>query len=120
MKVCITSQGEDLKSPMDPRFGRCRYFFLVDLNTSQFEVFENPNIHAERGAGIQSAQFVVEKGIEAVITGRVGPKAAQTLDSAGIRIVTEVEGTVMEAIERLKDVGIIPAGGPLQPGKKCD
>jgi predicted Fe-Mo cluster-binding NifX family protein len=95
---------------MDPRFGRCRYFIIVDLATSQFEAFENPNVDAGRGAGIQSAQFVAGKGIEAVLTGRVGPKAFHTLDSADISIITDFEGSVKEAIEKYRESKVFRTG----------
>ena len=42
MKICITSQGDSLDSEMDSRFGRCRYFIIVDLQSGEFEVIENP------------------------------------------------------------------------------
>jgi len=33
MKICITTQGFDLKSLVVPRFGRCAYFIFYDLDT---------------------------------------------------------------------------------------
>jgi predicted Fe-Mo cluster-binding NifX family protein len=36
------------------------------------------------------------------MTGYCGPKAFQTLQVAGIKVVSDVSGTVMEALERLK------------------
>lgn len=100
MKVCITSTGPGLDSEMDPRFGRCQYFLFVDLETLGCEAVENPNIGAAGGAGIQSAQLVANKGVEALITGQVGPNAFTTLQAAGIKILTGASGKVREALDK--------------------
>ncbi len=102
MKICVTSEGNSLDSKVDPRFGRCQYFIIVDTDTLQFEPIQNPNIEAMGGAGIQSAQLVASKQIKAVLTGNVGPNAFQTLQAAGIDIFTGASGTVKEAIEKYK------------------
>ena len=101
-KICITSEGNNLDSKVDSRFGRCQYFIIVDSDTLQFEAIENPNIESMGGAGIQSAQLVASKKIKAVVTGNVGPNAFQTLQAAGIKIFTGASGTVKEAIEKYK------------------
>lgn len=100
MKVCITSTGPGLDSEMDPRFGRCQYFLFVDLETLGCEAVENPNIGAAGGAGIQSAQLVANKGVEALITGQVGPNAFTTLQAAGIKILTGASGKVREVLDK--------------------
>ena len=41
MKVAVTASGKDLDSPIDPRFGRCAYFMIVDTDSMSFEIFEN-------------------------------------------------------------------------------
>jgi len=67
MKVVVTAQGNTLQSPVDPRFGRARYFLLVDTDTGQFTVHDNTqNLNVPQGAGIQSAQTVSRLGAEAV------------------------------------------------------
>jgi len=38
MKVAITSSGNTLDALIDPRFGRCAYFIIVDTDTMQFKV----------------------------------------------------------------------------------
>ena len=106
MKVCITSQGPDLESQVDPRFGRCAYFVFYDLDADNFEIIENPNISGVSGVGIQNAQLMAEKGVEVVITGNLGPNAASVLQQAGIRVITGVSGKVKDVIERIKREGI--------------
>ena len=102
MKICITSEGNNLDSKVDPRFGRCQYFIIVDTDTLEFEAIQNPNLEATGGAGIQSAQLVASKKVKAVLTGNVGPNAFQTLTAGGIEIYTQVSGSVKEAIEAYK------------------
>lgn len=102
MKVAITSTQSNLEGKVDPRFGRCRYFLIVDTETLQFEAIENPNASLGGGAGIQSGQLVAQKGVEAVLTGNCGPNAFQTLAAAGINVVTGASGLIKEAIEKFK------------------
>ena len=65
MRICITSEGDNLDSKVDPRFGRCRYFVIIDTDTIEFEAICNPNIDAMGGAGIQSGQLISEKKVSA-------------------------------------------------------
>ncbi len=112
MKICVTSQEDNLDSQVDPRFGRCQYFIIVDTETLEFEAIKNPNIDAMGGAGIQSSQLVADKEINAVITGNVGPNAFQTLQSFGIDVITGVSGTVKEIVEKYKKNELKSTQGP--------
>jgi len=71
MKLAVTSMGDNLDSQVDPRFGRCQYFVIVDPETMQFEAVQNPNIQAGSGAGIATAQMIAQKGVDTVLTGNV-------------------------------------------------
>lgn len=115
MKVCITSTGDNLDSTVDPRFGRCGYFIIVDPESLEFKAIPNPNVSATGGAGIQSAQLVAKEGAEAVVTGNVGPNAVQTLTSLGIKVFTGAAGTVKEAIEKYKTGGYKETNSPTVP-----
>jgi len=101
MKICVSSTADSLDAPVDPRFGRCPYFIIVDSDTMQFEVIPNAASGAMGGAGIQATQIIVSKGVKVVITGNVGPNAFQALSAAGIKIITGAYGTVREVIEKI-------------------
>lgn len=101
-KICITAQGKDLEAEVDPRFGRARYFLIVDPETLSFEVEENPNINAPQGAGIQAAQFISSKNVGTVLTGSVGPNAQRVLQSSGILVITGTTGKVKDALSKYK------------------
>ena len=102
MKVAVSATGENLDAQIDPRFGRCQYFIIVDVDSLKYEAVLNESAMASGGAGIQAAQSVVGMGVEAVITGNVGPNAFQTLNASGIKIVTGANGIVKDAVERYK------------------
>ena len=103
MKLCVTSSGQRLEDAVDPRFGRCQYFIIVDTESMQFEAIENPAMSAGGGAGTQAGQLVANKGAEVVLTGNVGPNAFNTLQAAGLKIVVGLSDiTVGQAIEEFK------------------
>ena len=112
MKICVTSQGDNLGSQVDPRFGRCQYFIIVDTDTLEFEAIQNPNIDAMGGAGIQSGQFVAGKQVKAVLTGNVGPNAFQTLQAGGVEVIVGVSGSVKEIVEKYKKGELKPTDNP--------
>ena len=110
MKLIVTMQRPDLDSSMDPRFGRARYFLLVDTETDEMTVHDNhQNLNAAQGAGIQAAQVVTQLGAQAVLTGHVGPKAFATLQAGQVAIYSGVTGTVRQALERWRSGHLQPA-----------
>lgn len=100
MRIAVSSAGNTLESPVDPRFGRCRYFLIIDTGTLAFEAVENPNISLGGGAGIQSAQLVADKGVQYLLTGNCGPNAFQTLTAAGIGVITGCSGMVSDLVNQ--------------------
>jgi len=108
MKVAVSSNGEDLNAQLDPRFGRCAYFLVVNPEDMSFEAFNNESAAQGSGAGIQAAQFLASQGVEAVITGNCGPNAVQTLLAAGVELFGGQTGTVREVVERFKNGHLKP------------
>jgi len=112
MKICVTAEENNLDSQVDSRFGRCQYFIIFDLETSEFEAIDNPDINGMGGVGIKAGQLMAEKSVEAVLTGNVGPNAFRTLQAAGIKVITGVSGTVKKAVEKYRAGGFKSNQGP--------
>jgi predicted Fe-Mo cluster-binding NifX family protein len=103
MKLAITSEGEGLQAPVDPRFGRAKFFVVIDTETRAAMAIPNAvNLNAAQGAGIQAGKTVVESGVEALITGHVGPKAFTTLQAGNVKVYTGAAGSVADAVEQFK------------------
>lgn len=100
MKLAITAKGSTLSSPVDLRFGRAPYIIIVDSDTLEFEVCDNTsNVNAFKGAGIQAATMIHNKGAEVLMTGYCGPKAFQIIETANIKLISDITGSVNEAID---------------------
>ena len=100
MKIAVTSKGTTLEDQVDPRFGRCANFVIVETDDMRFEAIENNNASVGGGAGIQSGQLVADKDATVVLTGNCGPKAFRTLEAANIEVVIGASGTIRNAIEQ--------------------
>ena len=113
MKVIVSSDGENLDSQVDPRFGRAFKFMLVDTDTGEAKTIDNSaSMNAAQGAGIQAAETISKLGAECLITGHCGPKAFRALQAAGVEVYTGASWTISEAIEKLKSHELELSTGP--------
>ncbi|MEJ2096799.1 MAG: NifB/NifX family molybdenum-iron cluster-binding protein [Deltaproteobacteria bacterium] len=113
MKIAVTATDQDLSAAVDPRFGRCPYFILVDPDSMEFQVVENSqNLNLPQGAGIQAGKTIADARADVLITGNCGPKAFKVLEQAGVQVITGAGGTVAEVIEKYKNGALRPATQP--------
>ncbi|MGA9097907.1 MAG: NifB/NifX family molybdenum-iron cluster-binding protein [Methanotrichaceae archaeon] len=115
MKICVTAGALGLDSPVDPRFGRCPFFVIVETEGMTAESVPNTDAGTTGGAGIQAAQAVVKLDVAALITGNIGPNALQTLSKAGIDVYKNLGGSVREAVEQFKREGLQKITSPSAP-----
>ena len=111
MKIVVTANGTDLDAPASPVFGRCPTYVFVDTETMEFEAVDNPAMSASGGAGIQAAQFVIEQGAQAVLTGNVGPNAFGVLQAANVPVYLLGSVNVRDALEAYKKGLLQSTGG---------
>jgi len=110
MKYAVPVREQSVETQVDSRFGRAQLFALYDSVSGECSWHPNTqNFQAAQGAGVQSAQNVVNLGAEAVITGHCGPKAFRVFQAAGVRIYSVVAGTPMREAVGLIENGTIKA-----------
>lgn len=102
MIICLPAEGNTENSLVSSSFGRCPYYAFYDTETDRFEIVPNPAANATGGAGIQAAQFIVNKGAKVVLTVNMGPNSGEVLTASEVKIITGVTGTLRDAVERYK------------------
>ncbi len=101
MIIAITADKGDLKSRVNPRFGRAPVFIVFDTEKGDFEVVDNAiNMDATQGAGIQAAKTIINTNADVLISGRFGPKAFNLLENSSVKTYVSGEITVKEAINQ--------------------
>ena len=112
MKIGISSLGKNLDAKVDSRFGQSKHFIVLDLDTMEFKTVDNTTVMASGGAGVSTAQLMVNEGVEIVITGNCGPKAYRTLSAGGIKVVIGASGTVKHALDEFQSGSLGVSSGP--------
>jgi len=105
MKVAISSTGKGLDSNVSNVFGRCPYFVIAEIEKKKIvkvEAIENTSSDQMGGAGISTAQAVVEKDVKIVITGNIGPRASDVLRQFNIEVYNG-SGLVKEVLQKFID-----------------
>ena len=88
MKIAISAQDNNPEGAIDQRFGRCKYYVIVETENKEIKstiAIENQGAIQAHGAGIKSAEQIGQLGIDLVITGDLGPNATTVLKQLGIK-----------------------------------
>ena len=102
MIFAITTQKGGLNDTVTSVFGRAATITIIDIDEStrsirNTKVVSNPGANLGGGAGIETAQFIVAQGVNAVISGDYGVNSGGILAQAGIKMFVG-SGTVKQAV----------------------
>ena len=115
-RLAFSSSGSSIADFVDPRFGWCAYFVLLDDSNGLTEAVPNSARSLGNGAGIQAAQDLLNRGVSVVLTGDVGPNAYRILSAAGTRVYRCVGTNVADAIREYKYGKLVELTRPTSPG----
>ncbi|MFO7795217.1 MAG: NifB/NifX family molybdenum-iron cluster-binding protein [Promethearchaeati archaeon] len=97
MKFAISTEGNRVSA----HFGRAPLFTFVTIEEGDVvekEALSNP------GHTVGSIpQFVNEHGANCMIAGGMGRRAVQFFEQYGINVITGIQGTIDEVIEKIKN-----------------
>lgn len=97
MKFLIAADGKTLESNVAKRFGKARWYLVVDSDTNDVEQF--PNLKIDDHHDI--VPKAVERGVDTVITGNVGPRSFELISFHNLRIALARNTSVQDAMNRL-------------------
>ena len=86
MKVAIPVNEKKIDSEVCMSFGRTPLFLVYDTVSKENYFIDNSAVAATGGAGIKAAQVIVDNGVEAMLTPRLGENAADVLKAGNIKI----------------------------------
>jgi predicted Fe-Mo cluster-binding NifX family protein len=118
MKIAVSSTGKDLDSMLDVRFGRCNYFVIYDTEGGSVESFENRGQMSGGGAGIAAAQQIIDKDVNVVITGNMGPNAFNLFKDSDIKVYRSGSIKIETAVQLFKEgkLNELNQAGPAHAG----
>jgi predicted Fe-Mo cluster-binding NifX family protein len=103
MKVAIAASENNIKSHVDPHFGRCDWYCIYTTESGKVEFVENTVRNHHEKAGCEAADMLADKGINTAIAGRFGSKVIETFRAKNIQmIIPEKERTIVEIINQFK------------------
>ncbi|WKV09633.1 NifB/NifX family molybdenum-iron cluster-binding protein [Thermoanaerobacterium sp. CMT5567-10] len=102
MKIAISSEGDNLSSNVDSRFGRARYFVVVDTESMNYKAIDNTAASSAGGAGTKAAQLLLDEGVDSIISSNVGPNALEVFQAAGITVYKSINDTIEKNVKEFK------------------
>lgn len=100
MKILLPVTGKDSEIISD-NFGRCEYFLLINQN--EYSYIHNDNLDLVNGAGVKSAQLVIDLEVDVVIVPKLGEKASKLLKLADVEIYKSISRNLNENLELFKE-----------------
>lgn len=101
MIVAVPAEKKSLDSAICVSFGRAPFYCIYDTEKQSSTFLENSAVDSPGGAGIQAAQNLADKHIEALITFRLGENAAKVLNVAKVVLLKALNLSIADNIANL-------------------
>lgn len=118
MRIAIASKGPTLDSMISPTCTETTHFIFMNLESGNFYAFENPNLNRTGYTDFPIAESLLGAGISAVLMQECKPEVQRSLQEGGIRLYTNIQGTVSEGIEQYKEGRLSPVKNPVSTARR--
>ena len=103
MKIAVAALKKDENSEISLQAGRAPHYLLFNEDATFIEALNNPFSRGGGGAGFGVAKMLADKGVGAVVAGKVGDNMAGALKEKRIRYY-EMSGAAKEALLKIKKI----------------
>ncbi len=110
MRIAISTDGDRVSQ----HFGRCPSFTIIEIEENEIknkESVDNPGHHP----GF-IPEFLHKKGVDCIVTGGMGRKAAGFFKQYGIDTMVGITGTIEETLEKIKNGTLTSKESLCRPG----
>jgi len=103
MKIAVPSTEPNLDGMVENKLGMAAHVLVIETDDMSFEVLNGSSRSSRPGAGVQTISLVINMGVQVILVGFISPDIANVLAKQGIEIVTQVSGSVAEAVTNYMD-----------------
>jgi len=111
MKVAIAANEATLDSRVAKRFGHAPFYLLIDTETNQVQVIENPDAdhehhhddHHDHDDDHAIIPHMAQQGVKVFITGNIGPHAFAIVQELDCRVALARGMSAAEALDQLEN-----------------
>jgi len=101
MRIAFSTEtNEGLDAPISQHFGRCPYYVIVEMEGDTIKgvnTIDNP-FYNSHGAPGQVPSFIKQQGVDIMISGGMGGRAAEFFEQFGIKPITGASNIVKDAL----------------------
>jgi len=105
MKIAVTTQGDQIFQ----HFGQCQNFTVYAVENGV--IVEKAMIDASRNGHAALAGFLKDAGVNILFCGGIGDGAKQMLASAGIELISGLQGNIEDAVNAYLAGDLTDKGG---------
>ena len=101
MIIAISSTGINIGSNIYPKFERCNFFLIVDLEENTALPMKNISRERPREIGRKVGNLIAKLGINSIITSDIGPSSFEIFKQNRIKIY-RAKGVIEDVIKQFK------------------
>ena len=99
MIIALPTVTSGEKSFISEHLGRSNFFYIYDTDKKMGEVFINQFKEQQGGVGIKTAELLITKKVDVLITPRIGEKALKALKESNMKFYECTDKIVKDNIE---------------------
>jgi len=103
-KIAVASNSKNATTSISNKAGKCPYYLIFSSAGELIEVIGNPYKDAQSGAGQQTVDFLVGKGVTVVIAETFGEKMIEAMRSKSMDYF-QLQGAVHDAVKKILNPG---------------